>query len=709
MKLYLRMLEKLLELPECVPATAASSPLRHLLDDLIGEVKGVELAADGGVVFTVENLANRGDHLYAIGIAREVAGRTLAQVKMPALAAALPERKPSVVVKRATDLCLRYGLLELSVPERLLLRNDVAACLADPGKRHPLVDLLNYVQQEFGQPMHAFDAECIEGELVVDCTQSEEQVEALDGASYRVPAGAIVIRDRKKIVAVAGVIGCANSMVKETTRKVLVEAAVFDPVSVRLTARAMGIATEASHFFERGVDLEGVVPALKRLVYLAEGSAGAVSVADSAHALGFVYTESAPAEKRRVSVSLADIRAHLNLPRLDEVEVAARLKNLGFGVEVAAQGKDRIFTVVVPSWRLWDVSHHADMIEEVARAVGLNRIRPQLPPLQYEPPERDPSEVLSEKLRPALCGLGFIEVITKGFYSATDVAVLESLEAGSATRHIGIKNAIEQENSHLKITNVVHMVRLMAANQRRGVRSAKVYEVCRLFTRPDPSQAGLDQPRPHLPFHYDYERDVLTLAAAGRWSEGEWRKGEPLEELVRLFSGAVQSVVRSIGGVFSVGKSDARFLHPGMQGSVKSGRSVVGMFGVVHPRLAEAYDLRTEVLYAEFDLAALSKALRGRERSEQSDLPPITRDLTLQVGVREQAGRIVRLIEEAGVESLSGVDIIDDFRRSEEDFRRVTYRLTFQRGDRTLRHEEADAAVQGVLARLSEKSGVVLA
>jgi phenylalanyl-tRNA synthetase beta chain len=707
MKLYVRMLEKLIELPECLPESAAKSALRHLLDDLGLEVKGVELNAQAGVVFTIETLANRGDHLYALGVAREISGRTLAQIKVPALAAQLPDKKASMPVRRVTDKCLRYGLLEMTLPVPMPLRNDVAACLEEPGKHHAMVDLLNYVQQEFGQPMHAFDADKVEGEVVIDCATKVEEVEALDGKTYKVPEGSILIRDRKKIIAVAGVIGCANSMVTEGTRKVVVEAATFDPVSVRVTARAMGLATDASHFFERGCDPEGIVPALKRLVYLAGGSAGAVNVSDVAHALGFSFAEAASPEKRKLSISLSSIRSHVNLPRLEETEILARLKNLGFSVEVAAAGKDKILSMIVPSWRLWDIRNPEDIVEEVARSISFSRVKIELPALEYNLPERDPIEILTERIRPALRGSGFTEVITKGFYSAGDVALLESLEKGAADRHVGIKNALELSNSHMKVTNVVHLVKLLSANRKRGIISAKVFESCRLFSKP--SEVPSDDPKPRTPLVYNFERDVLTLAFAGRWSESEWRKEEPLDECARLFKGAVSEIVRSLGGELSVGKSDSGFLHPGVQASLKVGRSVVGFFGVVHPAIREAYDLKDEAFYCELDVAALCKVMRRGEPLEVSDLPPICRDMTLKIGVKEQAGRVVRLIEETGIESLNQVAIVDDFRKAEEDYRRVTYRVTFQRSDRTLKHEEVDQGMASLLQSLKERHGVEMA
>jgi len=152
MKLHVRLLEK----------------LRHTLDDIGLEVKSVDVTPDKGAIFTIETLANRGDHLYIYGVARELAARTLAQIKLPTLAARLTERKASLPIRRITDKCSRYALLEMSLPADMPLRNDVAAFVEEPGKHPAIVDILNYVQMEFGQPMHAFDADKIDGEIIID-------------------------------------------------------------------------------------------------------------------------------------------------------------------------------------------------------------------------------------------------------------------------------------------------------------------------------------------------------------------------------------------------------------------------------------------------------------------------------------------------------------------------------------------------------------
>lgn len=707
MKLYVKALERVIEIPECSTENPGQSPLRQLLDDVGLEVKGVEVHETRGVLFTIETLANRGDHLYTLGVARELSARLLSQVKIPSLASQLPERRTAIPVRRVTEKCSRYALLEMTVPEGMQLRSDLATFTDDPGKKHAIVDILNYVQNEVGQPMHAFDFDKIEGEIVVDLLAQEETIDALDGKSYKVPVGSIVIRDRKKIVAVAGVIGCSNSMVTEQTRKVLVEAATFDPVTVRKTARAMGISTDASYFFERGVDPEGIPFALKRLIHLAGGSAGAVGTIDGAHALGYTYSESHSAEKRKVTVSLSSIRSQMNLPRLEEVEIAARFKNLGYGIEMIPEGKDKIFSLQVPSWRLYDVSSSDDLIEDIARSMSFSRVKAELPPLDYETPEKNPVEIVTERVRPAILGQGFVEVISKVFYTGVEASALEKLSTKTKGQHVTIKNALEQGNSHLKITNAIHLGRIISANRKRGVLAPKVYEQCRVFAKP--AELPSDEPRERAPLDYNLERDVLCFAAGGRWSDNDFRKGETLEESVRSFIGSVSMVVRSLGAHPSISKSENPLFHPGIQGSVKAGRSILGTIGVIHPALQELCDSKDPILYCELELDSLFKAISEPKAPEVSDLPAIRRDFTLQIPASEQCAKVVRYLNEGSYAALEEISIVDDFKRDDESFRRVTYRLKFQSLERTLQHEEVDKTVENIISDLGSKHGIVLA
>jgi phenylalanyl-tRNA synthetase beta chain len=688
MKLSRALLDKVIELP-----SRDLRELRHLLDDLGLEVKNIEGEGDRAVL-TIETLANRGDHLSAVGVARELSARLLTAVNVPPLARELSSRKTSVPVRVGTEKCLRYALLELNVPREMALRSDIAAILGEPDpERHAIVHLLNYVQQELGQPMHAFDRDTIDGEIAVELTTGPEEIVALDGKTYPVPVGSLVIKDKQRIVAVAGVIGCANSMVTAQTTKILVESASFDPVAVRLTARAMGLSTDASHAFERGVDRELVVTALKRLAFLTDGAGGAVHDTATAHPVGFSYVEGAPIEKRRISFALGLIRAQLNLPRLTDVEVTTRLKHLGFAIDTVATEKsssDREFVATVPSWRLWDVRNPEDMVEEFGRAHGLNKVKLDLPPLDYEQPPLNEAERLLAKVEPVLVGNGFCEVITKGMYPREIAELLARLDPSVAERHVTLKNSVDSAYSHMKMTNVVSLCQLAEQNMRRGVAAVKAYEFGRVFGLP----ALSGEP-------YEFEREVLSLVAAGRWNEHEWRKAEPLEALVFHLRGVLESLVGALGGSLMVVESKEPFFHPGYQGAVRCGRIQLGHIGVVHPVLRDGLGLGTDIVYAELWTTALTRISAVDGRVLPSDYPSVRRDVTLKVGEREFAGKVLRLVRDAKPENVTDVQIIDNFKKPEEDFRRVTFRMTFQSRERTLAHGEVDTTMAQIMEVLS--------
>lgn len=696
MKLYLSILEKLIELP-----TSDPKELRHIFDELGLEVKDI-LSENGQTIFNIESLANRGDHLYALGVAREISARYLTAIKYPPIATEFSERKTSVPAKNLCPQCYRYALLEMSLPKDMKLRQDVAAVMqSGEAAHHPVVDLLNYIQLELGQPMHAFDHDKIEGEIVIDLTKEAQDIAALDGKSYRIPSNSIVIRDKHKIVAVGGVIGCANSMITPESTRVLVESACFDPVFVRKTARAMNISTDASYAFERGSDRDMVVQALRRLVYLAEGGGGVVKSADSTHVLGFSYLEGAAVERRKVSMSLATIRKEINSPRLGDVEVTSRLKNLGYGIE--SLGEDGKFRIAVPSWRLWDVQHEQDLVEDFVRSHGLSRVKLELPPLDYEQPQPGPVEALYAKVEPALLGQGFYEVMTRSQYSGDEVALLAKLDTSLPNRHLPIKNAAERNCSHLKLTNIIHLSRLAEQNHRKGVLGVKVFEFGRLFDLETNGQGDAERT-------YPYERDVISLAASGRWFENEWKKPEPLEECLYLLKGVIEGVFKAVGcrPVVLI-ESEEKLLHPGYQGTFKIGRMVCGFFGQIHPLLQTALELRHPVIYAELDVESLLKVCGEQGVEAVSEYPAIRRDITLKVGVREFADRIIRDIRDAKPACLSEVVCVDDFRKPEEDFRRLSFRLTFQSLERTLEHAEVDQAMQQLLACLKEQHRLELA
>ncbi len=689
MKLPLNLLKKFIDLP-----STDITELRHLFDDLGLEVKDVE-SGDSGEVFNIETLANRGDHLYVLGIARELSARLLAAVKQPALAAALPERPISLPIKRNTDLCMRYAGLEVHNVDQLQARKDLSNFLGETGGHHPLVDILNYVTLEVGQPMHAFDRDKLEGEIVIEVSTQEEKILALDQKEYIVPKGSLLIKDKKKILAVAGVIGCDSSKVTEQTKRALIESAVFDAVTIRKTAKAMKISTDASYAFERGVDYEGAISGLKRLMHLVAAVGVASKDPSSVQVTGYTLNEGKMNLPRSINIELAQLRKQLNLARLDAVEVIARLKYLGFAVQSDADNK--AFKLQVPTWREWDIFNSDDIVEEVARSFSFSKVKLDLPALVYDLPETNNIERLLECVEKSMLGAGFLEVITKGFYSQSEVGVIKELDAKLADNHLALKNAVDSNYSHLKVTNILHFANLAEFNHRKGILSVKIYELCRLFSK-----------SPLKDSTYEFEKDVFTFALSGRWNEHEWQKPEGKEQLLSMFKGVVESVIKSVGQKLIVAESKEPLLHPGCQAAIKIGRSTIGYFGLIHPLFKQKLELKNEMFYCELDAEKLSKHIQSNQFTEPSEFPSIKRDITLKIAQGQQAQKIIDIIGAANYSNLSQIVIFDNFKKNEEDFRRVTFRLTFQSNERTLENAAVDQAMQDLLTVLNTEHNIAM-
>lgn len=737
MKLYLSQLERLLELP-----SKEISALRVYLDEAGLEVKNT-VENGGNIVFTIETLANRWDHLSALGIARELGAKLLIQMKSPQVVGELPSRLPSTTVEIETDLCHAYSLTDLHVSPSLSLRPEIKAVIGD-SEKHPIVDILNYVQSEIGTPMHAFDKDLVEGLISIKTVESPTEIEALDGKTYKLPIGAIVICDSKKIIAVGGIIGCANSMTSSTTERVLLEAASFDPVSVRKTARAMGISTDASHSFERGSDIDQIPYAVKRVLYLAQGAS---KESDSCQAFGFQFKKRLEQTPREIIVRLSEVRKHLHAPRLSELEIVTRLRHLGYQFEMpssAASSKEVTskgselkiseLTVIVPSWRLGDINNEMDVVEDIIFALGIERAKITSPTISFDVPSLNPLEGLREVIEPALHAHGFSEVITKGFYSDADVSALKLLWGHGSTEskaaqdydagHIRLKNSVESSFAAMKRTNAIHLSKLAERNLRQGVHSVKAYEFGRLFERDPhelPSKATFDQANTDIPEkssdlrpsvgetlkQMPYEQEYLTIAQAGRWNIGEWSKPEDVSTKLRAFKGLLESLFSALGEPLTLGESEHPMFHPGAKATLKARGQIIGHFGLLHPQLNSSTELSVEMIYAELKAEALARCIERHTYQAASTHPSIRRDFTLKVGLKEAAGKVIKLINSADITDLTEVQIVDDFRRQEEDFRRVSYRLTFQRIDRTLEHQEVDQAVAKLQQIFKEKALLV--
>lgn len=677
MKLHLSLLNKFVEIP-----LKETAQIVELLDDLGLEVKGYQDIGGGDILFTLELLANRADHHCVLGMAREIASRNLSSVSQPIISSLECSRSLSMPLRINTDKCSHYIALEIELPETLKARSEVETY--SMSLKHPLVDTLNYVQYEYGQPLHAFDRDLLVGELRVEELKVATEVLALDDQVYEIPTGSIVICDAKKIVAVAGVIGCKNSCVTQSTRRSVLESASFDPVSVRKTARAMGLSTDASKIFERGSDPEMPLVALRRVIYLLAGAGGATS-SGGCRVVGIARHQGKPYEPLRLQVSLSQIQDAVNSPRLSEMEIVRRLAILGFQVNFVK--KEKKFHIVIPSWRKWDIFHPEDMVEEFVRSYGLGRIKRKPFPIEVQPVHAEPTLALLREITPILRGNGFSEVITKAFYSEQQVALLADFGVVPAS-HVRILNAIEKSNSALRITMLPHLLEVVHQNQTVGESSVKIYEASRVFERTEDGKSK--------------EHFRLGFCWFGTWHQRLKPDDSDTESCALLFKGVAESVLQEVGLSAQMENSNVGILHPGIQVKFVKRRKTVGFIGMVHPDFSARMRVRGEVYYGEFDVNLLQDLREHHLYSEPSKFPPVRRDVTVKLNEQYPAGRLLQKLESLNLPFCQDVSIYDWFRKDGEVENRVTYRFLFREGTRTLEGEEVDEIMNNARQHVSD-------
>nr|MBA2320912.1 hypothetical protein [Deltaproteobacteria bacterium] len=475
MKIDRDVLQRFVPLPPDV--LAAPRGLRDLLDDLGIEVKRVE-----GGVHTLELLANRGDHHAYAGIAREISARFGSPLTLPETAEL--QVVPGTAFRVESNLCLAYSLTGIAgaggrLDEAQLAPLDAAGL----GRNTAPVDATNLANLELGQPTHAFDADRIDGTIVVRESVAGDKAWLLfTPESREIPAGTLVIADASKILAIAGVIGCEDSKTTEHTTRIALESATFDPVAVRKASRALGVHTDSAARFERGSDPEAVIPGAARVVTLLE-STGA-------------WKRSGPTDHWRapstpmpaIGLLGADVRDFLGLGLdIDDARIAAILEALGFSLEATSGG----WWVTVPPRRTWDVTTRADLLEEIVRIIGYNEGPATLPPVDLGAVPSD-WELRRTRAEEVLLGLGFYEVITDGFHARILSERLGLPDGHPLTRHVGTTNALDRGYSLLKNSGLPQAIEAVASNVRVRTLEVKLYEWTRAFHPRAPDAAERD-------------------------------------------------------------------------------------------------------------------------------------------------------------------------------------------------------------------------
>ncbi|MGW9329339.1 phenylalanine--tRNA ligase subunit beta [Bosea sp. NPDC055594] len=635
---------------------------------------------------------NRADALGVSGVARDLAAAGLGTLKTPSVAAVRGSFPCPVDVKldfAAGDekLCPAFALRLVRGVKNGPSPEWLQARLRAIGLRpiNALVDITNFMTYDRSRPLHVFDAAKVHGDLTVRRARAGEQILALDGKTYTLTDEQVVIADAEGVESLAGIMGGEASGCDENTVDVLVESALWDPLNVARSGRALGITSDARYRFERGVDPDFTRPGLdlatQMIIELCGGEASEMVFAgelpESGGAIDFPWSE----VKRLTG---------LDLP---QVEMKLALTSLGFHVSGAGE---RV-KVAAPSWR-GDVEGKADLVEEILRIAGLDRVEPApLPRIKGEV-VKPVLTVLQKRTRQSkrlLASRGLVEAVTWSFISH-DAAKL----FGGGSRKLVLANPIAADLSDMRPSLLPGLIRSAQANADRGFGDVALFEVGQVFQS--------DEPEGQLIAAAGLRRGTARLEGAGRHWDGAAKPVDAFDakaDVMALLAGLGVPV----GGLQIVAGGPS-WAHPGRSGTLQFGpKGVIGAFGELHPRVLKALDVKGPLVAFEIHLDALPlpkyKPTKVKPKLALSDFQPLTRDFAFIVDKTVAAGDMAKTAQNADRNLIAETSVFDIYEGAgvEPGKKSVALAVTLQPVEKTLTEAEIEAVAAKIVAEMAKR------
>ncbi len=640
------------------------------------------------VIFEINVTPNRPDCLSVVGVAREVAALLGSKLNYPPLT--VTESGEDIHQLAKVELldrekCPRYScrvIKNVNIgPSPMWLKSR----LESSGVRsiNNVVDVTNYVLLELGQPLHAFNYDLIEGrKIVVRAAGDGEVLKTLDGVERKLTPEDLLICDGKRPVALAGVMGGANTEVSDNTKNILLESAYFDPSAIRKTSRKTGLKSESSYRFERGVDPNGITKALDRAAELiGELSGGQI-------AKGIIDEYPAIIEPSQVVLSPKRVNSILGTG-IDAGEITRILKGLGFENAPSTNGE---ITFRIPTWRV-DVTREIDLIEEIARLHGYGKIPVTLPRVIMKSEGLDTGKKVKNILKEVLVSAGFHEVINFSFEDCGLLTLFGKSEA------LEILNPLSSEGSVMRTSLLPGIIRNSVLNLNRQEHDVRLFEAGKIFI---PSGRG------SLPV----EITKLAAAATGRRQPELWDKEEfdfyDFKILLDRGFGAL-SISESVNFLRA---TEIGFLHPGKSASVFIGEEDCGFVGELHPDLLDKLEISKRLFVMEIDLDKITGKY-GETRKAFSPLPrfpAVRRDIALIVDEEIPAGSILEEIGRIDTKLIEDAEVFDVFTGSpvEKGKKSVAISLQLRAADKTLTDEEINKVQDKTIKKLQLALGADL-
>jgi phenylalanyl-tRNA synthetase beta chain len=637
---------------------------------------------------------NRPDCLSVLGVAREVSALTGNPLHVP-----VPEvQETGPVISELTSvqvdesgLCPRYsarlvqGVRIGPSPDWLVRR------IESVGMRsiNNVVDVTNLILMELGQPLHAFDFNLLqERRIVVKRAAEGQEFVTLDGQTRILNSHDLVICDGQEAVALAGIMGGENSEICDDTTDILLESAYFNPGTVRRSSKRLGMHTESSHRFERGCDVNMVPVALDKAAELIREVAGGTI------ARGTIDNYPEPLAERQITLSVLTTNQVLGL-KLESVEIENLLKSIGLAARPAEDRNDGVIYVIVPTARP-DLEREIDLIEEVARLNGYDRIPVTMPASRmicHRPPDQ---QLLVRRLRDAMAAAGFSEVVNYSFVSPMSWDALDLAQDDPRRKNVRILNPLSEDQSVMRSTLVSSLLETVSRNMAYRTLDLRLFELRPVYLPVD----GEDLPR---------ETMRLTAAICGRREPEGWAQQN---ESVDFFD--LKGIAEVLFDQFDVrqvtwdGEGGETFLHPGKSCALVHPRGVLGTMGEVHPGVLEKFDIEKPVYLLDLDLTVFSVAI-GKEHGFRpiSRFPDVYRDSAFLVEEPVTAGQIFDVMEKARSRFVENYTLFDLYKGEgiPAGKKSLAIRVRYRSSEKTLTEEEIAGAHERIVKMLEKELG----
>lgn len=642
-------------------------------------------------VYEFELTANRADCFSMVGLSREFGIMTNQKALFPVIMVNETgdsiEGKASVAIE-AHDLCTRFtSRLVTNVtiePSPLWMQNR----LRNSGIRpiNNVVDVTNYVMLELGQPMHAYDYDCVEGHILIARRAKEgETLTTLDGNERELNESMLIIADTKGPIGVAGVMGGLTSEVTDKTTNVLLEAAVFNGPSIRRTSKALGMRSEASGRFERGVNHKYTAYAIDRAAQLLQQICPSCKVS-----VGVIDVYPEPVEQRTVTFTAEQINDYLGTS-IEKDRMVDILTKLEFGITESGDAIEAL----VPTWRD-DVTVMPDIAEEVARIVSYDNIAPTIPVAVLSSGGMTPKKALTKDVTHYLAHAGLSQIITFSFMHKDGLTNMMLPEGDSRYTAIPILNPISEEFPYMRTTLVPAVIEAAKRDIAQQNKDLWLFETANVY---EPKALPLTEV-PH-------ERPMACGIMMGKVTEAAWNQVQRDTDFYDV-KGVVDGLLAKLGLTqFDIQPSSESYYHPGVSAHYTVNGVTIANYGELHPQVVKNFDLSGKVYMFEIDLeAVLSITVPPFRYQAFSKFPGTSRDLAIVAPVSVTSGEIVALIKEHGGEYLESVSIFDVYegKHIEAGYRSLAYNLQFRSMEGTLNDEDIDGAIQAIIDALATKN-----